>query len=222
MSDERAVYSIGHSNHALADFVALLEASSITALADVRSQPVSRRNPHFDKQELEAAVRERGFVYVFMGEQLGGRPNRASLFDSEGRADYERMCGADDFQRGLDRLETARGKFTVAMMCAEEDPLDCHRGLLIAPALGVRGVDVKHIRGDGTIESTAQMEERLLGDTDVGRWDGLFAATLSDDDRREMLAEAYRRMARKKAFRLKPGQTPGSNPHFGDDGDMNS
>jgi uncharacterized protein (DUF488 family) len=216
MSDERPLFSIGHSNHALADFLALLETHSITALADVRSQPVSRRNPHFDKDELEAEVRKHGFVYVFMGEQLGGRPNRPSLFDNEGRADYERMARAADFQRGLDRLESAQGKFSVAMMCAEEDPLDCHRGLLIAPALGVRGIEVRHIRGDGMIEATAQMEERLLRETDVGHWDGLFAATLSDEDRRAMLAEAYRRMARKKAFRLKPGQTPDADLHFSD------
>ena len=109
------------------------------------------------------------------------------------------------FCQGLDQLCQVGQEFAVAMLCAEEDPLDCHRGLMIAPALVERGIAPLHLRGDGRVETTQEMESRLLAETKVGFGilDGLFAASISTDERREMLAEAYRAMARKKAFRLR-------------------
>jgi uncharacterized protein (DUF488 family) len=209
MTEAAPIFTIGHSNHALAEFLALLEKHGITAVADVRSHPFSRRNPHFNREELEPALRQLGTVYVFLGDQLGGRPGQPSLYDADGRIDYERVRATDFFQRGLERLDKARQKFTVVLMCSEADPLDCHRGLMIAPALAERGVLPSHIRADGNLESTPEMEQRLLDETGVGAGllDGLFADTLADSDRRDLLAEAYRKMSRKKAFRLKPGQT---------------
>ena len=98
----------------------------------------------------------------------------------------------------------ALDQFTLAMLCSEEDPLDCHRGLMIAPALVERGVNPAHLRGDGSSESTAQFEERLLRETGVGSGmlDGLFAPMIGEEERAEMLAQAYRIQARRKAFRL--------------------
>src|SRR5262249_733507 len=93
--------------------------------------------------------------------------------------------------------------FTIAMLCAEEDPLDCHRGLMITPALTQHDIAPLHLRGDGRTETTAEMETRLLAETRVasGILDGLFAATISAGERRQLLADAYRIMARRKAFR---------------------
>jgi uncharacterized protein (DUF488 family) len=208
MTDGAALFTIGHSNHSLADFLSLLERHGITAVADVRSHPVSRRNPHFNREELEPALRQLGIVYVFLGAELGGRPGQPSLYDADGRLNYERMRTTDLAQRGLERLDAARQKFTVALMCSEEDPLDCHRGLMIAPALIERGVMLAHIRGDGTLEPMSVMEERLVAETGIasGLLDGLFASTFGETERRELVAEAYRKMAQKKAFRLKPGE----------------
>jgi hypothetical protein len=104
----------------------------------------------------------------------------------------------DFFRRGLERIERARERYRVVMLCAEEDPLDCHRGLMIAPALVERGLRPGHLRVDGSVESTEQLEDRLLTATGL---DGLFA--LTEEDRREALEKAYDVMARKKAFRLR-------------------
>jgi uncharacterized protein (DUF488 family) len=208
MTDRAALFTIGHSNHSLADFLGLLERHGITAVADVRSHPVSRRNPHFNRDELEPVLRRLGIVYVFLGDQLGGRPGQPSLYDEDGRLNYERLRTTDFVERGLDRLDAARQKFTVALMCSEEDPLDCHRGLMIAPALLERGVTLAHIRSDGTLEPMSAMEERLLTETGLAAdlQGGLFASTLDDTERRDLLADAYRKMSQKKAFRLKPGE----------------
>lgn len=207
MSARTPIFTIGHSNHSLDAFVGLLKRHDITAIADVRSQPFSGRQPHFNREALAPALREHGIAYVFLGEELGGRPGQPSLYDADGRVDYRRVRAQDFFQRGLERLENAQGKYTVALLCSEENPLDCHRGLMIAPALSERGLAPTHVRGDGSLETMAEMEQRLLDETGVdgGFLGGLFDASFSDADRREMLAEAYQAMARKKSFRMKPG-----------------
>ncbi len=195
------LFTIGHSQHALTRLVELLEAADVNAVADVRSHPYSRRLPQFNRPDLEADLRSYGIVYVFLGDLLGGRPAQSDLYDADGRVDYRRVRAEAFFQQGLERLTRAQEKYRVAMLCAEEDPLDCHRGLMIAPAMAERGLPPIHLRGDGSQESNAAMEDRLLAAT---RLDGLFARI--EEERRVALEEAYRSMARKKAFRIRPGE----------------
>jgi hypothetical protein len=194
--------------------VGLLEAAGIAAVADVRSYPFSQYVPHFNRPELESGLRERGIVYVFLGKQLGGRPTDPALYDEEGHVDYEHVRTTTIFQQGLDRLCATADKFPVAMLCAEEDPLDCHRGLLIGPALVERGIHPIHVRADGSRESTAQFEERLLAETRVGGGilSGLFAEMIATDERRQLLADAYRLQSRRKSFRLQPGHRSWQRP----------
>jgi uncharacterized protein (DUF488 family) len=198
--------SVGHSKHPPERFLALLRAASVTAIADVRSAPYSRRQPQYNREELEHTLREAGVAYFFLGDQLGGRPGPLSLYDAEGRVDYLRVRATPTFQQGLDRLCLAAERDRVAMLCSEEDPLDCHRGLMITPALVERDMHPGHVRRDGRIETTAAMEERLLVVTGVGDGllDGLFATMIPEEERRRLLAEAYQGQARRKAFRLTP------------------
>jgi uncharacterized protein (DUF488 family) len=198
------VFTIGHSHHELAYLIDLLAAAGIEAVADVRSSPFSRRLPQFNRPELEAGLRAAGMVYVFLGDLLGGRPSHPGFYDEEGRVDYRLLRAGESFRRGLERLERARERYRVALLCAEEDPLDCHRGLMIAPALVERGIAPVHLRGSGERETMRQMEDRLLDTTRLG---GLFS--LADEDRREALEEAYRVLARKKAFRRRPESEEG-------------
>lgn len=204
------IYSVGHSNHPLARLVQLLQIARATMVIDVRSQPYSQRFPQFNRPELVEGLQSYEIAYAFFGNYLGGRPHSARLYDHEGRVDYERVRATTMFQEGLDRLCEALDEFTVAMLCSEEDPMNCHRGLMIAPALVERGIVPAHLRGDGTIESTAEFEDRLLTETGVGAGmlDGLFAPLVSGEDRRQLLAEAYRYRTRRKAFHLRPGDMP--------------
>jgi hypothetical protein len=201
--------TIGHSNHELDRFLALLHGAGVTAVADVRSQPFSKRHPQFNGPELGDALDHCGIGYIFLGNALGGRPQSAGLYDAEGRADYERIRKTISFQQGLERLRLGLEEHTIALLCSEADPLDCHRGLMIAPALAEQGICAGHIHPDGRIESTAELEERLLAE--AGQRDmveGLFAAQWSEEERQRTLADAYRWMAKRKAFRLPPGQSP--------------
>lgn len=203
--DSPRLFSVGHSNHDLVQFLHLLQQAGITAVADVRSSPYSQRLPHFNRPELERALGLHGIAYVFLGDLLGGRPESENLYDEEGRVDYENVRATEFFQRGLDRLIQGMERHTIAMLCAEEDPLDCHRGLMITPALVERGLAPLHLRRGGSIETTAQMVERLFAETGVGVGvvDGLFAEMLSDEERRQYLAEAYRNRAQLRAFRTR-------------------
>jgi hypothetical protein len=202
------LFSIGHSDHEPDRLRQLLQAAAVTAVADVRSAPYSKRLPWFNRPELESGLQKAGMAYVFLGDLLGGRPAALSLYDADGRVNYERVRQTEACRRGLDRLLDGAERFTIALLCSEEDPLHCHRGLMIAPALAERGAAMSHLRGDGAVETAAALEARLLAETGVGQGvlDGLFAALVTPAERRQLLAEAYRLRARRWAFRLRPAE----------------
>lgn len=151
------VYSVGHSNQSLDAFLALLKRHGVEGVADVRSAPYSRHAPHFNRPELERAVRAAGLAYVFLGRELGGRPEGDEFYDAEGHVLYGRVARAPFFQDGLRRLVEGARRRRVAMMCAEEDPAVCHRHRLVARVLTERGMPVRHLRGDGRIQTDAEV-----------------------------------------------------------------
>ena len=153
------ILTIGHSNHALKPFLALVEDAGVSAIADVRSRPVSRWVPHFNRLPLEAALAEHGISYLSLGRELGGRPDDPSLLKN-GKPDYALMARARAFAAGLERVIAASAKGKVALLCAERDPIECHRFLLIGRELAARQIDVAHILASGTIESHADAERR--------------------------------------------------------------
>jgi uncharacterized protein (DUF488 family) len=161
MTDRARILTIGHSRHPLELFVGLLEGAGVTAIADVRSAPASRFSPHFNKARLAASLAARDIDYVFLGEELGGRPQRAELY-TRGVADYEKMVASPEFRAGLARLVALARERRVAAMCAEADPLHCHRCLLVGRALAASGVNVGHILASGEIITHGEIEERLL------------------------------------------------------------
>lgn len=191
------LYSIGHSNIAAERFVAMMRDADVNAIADVRSTPFSRRFPWFSGKNLTAMLSQQGMSYLAYGEALGGRPRDAALY-RDGIADYEAMAQRPEFQAGLDRLCADAARLRVCLMCAEREPLDCHRCLLVARSLAARGLAIGHILHDGTIEPHRATEQRLLVLTGTG--DDLFAP-----GQNERLAAAYRRRAQAIAYRAKQG-----------------
>lgn len=204
MQTKNELFSIGHSNQELSQFTALLRGAGVNAVADVRTSPYSRRMPWFNREALKQELVSIGIAYVYLGDLLGGRPNERDLYDTEGNADYERIRATAYFGRGLERLMRGLERHTVAMMCSEDDPLHCHRGLMITPAVKATGLSPLHLRKDGSMETTEAMERRLLRETRTAAQleSPLFGPLLTDEERRDVLAEAYRLMGRRKAFRL--------------------
>lgn len=189
------LFSIGHSNIAADHFAGMLQDAQVSAVADVRSVPASRRFPWFSKNNLATQLAGQGIGYAAMGDALGGRPRDHSLY-RDGVADYEAMAMRPEFRAGIDQLIDAAARSRICLMCSEREPLDCHRCLLVARGVAERGLTVGHILHDGTIEPHAATERRLLALDGEGC--DLFAAL-----QRERLAAAYRRRARAVAFRQK-------------------
>lgn len=142
------VLTIGHSTQSGGSFVQLLRQAGVTAVADVRSVPFSRHVPHFNRETLKEMLGAEKIAYVYLGDVLGGRPKAREPF-SDGVADYEKMARSESFNQGVDRVIEGARTHRIALMCAERDPLDCHRCLLIGRTLKERGVSVRHIQGPG-------------------------------------------------------------------------
>jgi uncharacterized protein (DUF488 family) len=199
--DGISIYTLGHSNLEPAEFLEALRRHAIVVLADVRSAPRSSRHPQFSRDNLEPAVREAGMDYKFLGEELGGRPADPKLYSANGVVDYRARRQCRDFQGGIERVIELAQRGPLALLCAEEDPITCHRFLLITPELVLRGLAPRHIRRGATLESQQQAEDRLLATHQMGAFAGnsLFPA-----DRTTALEDALQAQAEKCAFRADP------------------
>lgn len=155
------IFTIGHSNHSLTNFLSLLALHEITALVDVRSNPASSYTPHFSRTELEPNLTEGGISYVFLGNQLGGRTTNPGCY-VKGRLQYAMLAREPAFESGIVRLKVGANQFRLALMCSEKDPLRCHRSLLVARRLHQDNIHVDHILASGKLESHRELENRLL------------------------------------------------------------
>jgi uncharacterized protein (DUF488 family) len=188
------IFTIGHSNHDWRDFVRLLHDSGVTAIADVRSAPFSRW-PYFSRDALQESLPDAGIEYLYFGQELGARRNEPECYVDD-VAVYEKVVALPRFQQGLTRLLEEASRRRICLMCAEKEPLDCHRTVLVSRALVRQGVTVRHILADGTLEDHALTERRLKKLMGVER--SLFDADRTDTD---LLDDAYELRGRELAYR---------------------
>lgn len=155
------LFTIGHSTHSIEHFIELLKMHAISAVGDVRSSPYSKFNPQFNRENLQKVLKENGIAYVFLGRELGPRSEDPSCY-LDGRVQYDRLAATEIFKRGLERLLNGLKTYRIALMCAEKDPITCHRMILICRALRSGDLEIRHILEDGTTESLRDSELRLL------------------------------------------------------------
>jgi uncharacterized protein (DUF488 family) len=165
------IYTIGHSNHPIERMLALLQQHHIEALADVRSNPYSRFNPQFNRERLQASLAAAAIRYVFLGEELGARSKDPACYDENGRVSYTKLAGTSLFRRGLERLQTGTQQHRIAVMCAERDPLECHRTILVTRELEKIGIPVTHILHDGSLETNSSAMTRLAAELKLASTD---------------------------------------------------
>ena len=161
------IFTVGHSNHSLDHFLQLLAGAEIGAIADVRSKPHSRWSPQFNKEALASALGKNSVAYVFLGRELGGRPDNPALLRC-GKPDYDAMSRTDSFRAGIERIIEGAKTHRIALMCAERDPLDCHRFLLIGRHLASRAIPVAHILAAGEVEDQDKTEARFIARNPTG------------------------------------------------------
>ncbi|MBM4328526.1 MAG: DUF488 domain-containing protein [Deltaproteobacteria bacterium] len=175
-TSHRIIYTIGHSNLAVDRFLELLHENGIETLMDVRSRPVSRHVPQFNKARLEKTMSEAGITYVWLGKELGGLPDEEEFYDADGFVLYNRLASTLRFKEGFLQLLALSKRSRCAIMCVEEDPSGCHRRLLIGRALIQKGKTLAHIRKDGSLiyepdpSGASSLKPALLDITEEQNW----------------------------------------------------
>jgi uncharacterized protein (DUF488 family) len=186
------IYTIGHSNHEIAAFFGLLRRHGVTAVGDVRSQPYSRYASQYSREPLAAALAEIGVEYVFLGKELGARSDNPACY-VQGKVQFDRLAQEPCFNEGIDRVMHGLERRRLALMCAEKDPVNCHRALLVARRLFEIGISVSHVHADGSLEPHQAMESRLLTLCKLPERD-LFTS------REEFVADAYTMQGERVAY----------------------
>jgi len=187
------VFTVGHSTMEMGALLSLLKQHEIEAVADVRSSPYSQHNPQFNREALQESLCAAGIQYVFLGDELGARRSESDCYVN-GQALYERIANTAAFQRGLQRLAQGAARMRVAVLCAEKDPLECHRAVLICRRLKHLVPYIRHILSDGSLENHEQTEERLLRQFKLAGED-LFLS------KEQMLDAAYERQGKRIAYK---------------------
>lgn len=203
------LYTIGYSGFAIDDFIKALHQYGIDVIVDVRSSPYSAYYRDYDKENLMRQLKQSGVMYGNFACEFGARQEDKSLY-LNGRLDFEEFAKTDRFQKGITRIRTGTMQGHIcALLCAEKDPIYCHRAILVARAVYESGFDVQHIipnNGSSITKTQRDIEEELLDQLDklTGRGQiNLFdAETAFEKSREEKLIEAYRIQNDKIGFRL--------------------
>ncbi|MGP0566701.1 MULTISPECIES: DUF488 domain-containing protein [unclassified Nitrospina] len=189
------IFTVGHSTHEMEKFVRLLKMYDITAICDVRSSPYSHYNPQYNREKLKASLLENGIKYVFLGKELGARSDDPTCY-KDGKVQYDCLAKTELFKIGIERLLKGARDYNIALVCAEKDPLECHRTILVARELEKKGLSIFHILGNGEIETHDEAMARLIKGLNSGHAHDLF---ISEEDIRN---QAYSRQAEKISYTL--------------------
>ncbi len=189
-----ALFTIGHSTHELEYFIALLKQHSITAVCDVRSHPHSRYNPQFNRESLQKELKKHGIKYLFLGKELGARRENPDCYE-DGKVQYKRLLHDPSFQQGIAQIAQEMKAHSPTLMCAEKEPLHCHRMIFVCRKIRPQIKHIKHILANGSHETNEQAENRLLNAWEIDPHMDIFARTKDD-----CLEEAYDKQGEKIAY----------------------
>lgn len=155
------IFTIGYSTHPIEFFIEMLKKHGITALCDVRSSPYSRFMPQYNRELLKTELSNHHIAYIYLGTELGPRSSDPTCYEN-GKVKYNRLAATEIFQQGLRRLRKGMVSYRIALMCAEKDPITCHRMILICRNLRDDDLVIRHILEDGNLEDQIDAERRLM------------------------------------------------------------
>jgi len=189
----RFIYTIGHSNYNRDYFMELLFKFKVNTIVDIRSVPFSKYVPHFNKDNIKSLLNNYGIHHVYMGEELGIIKDNNSLLSKDGYLDFEKVKETELFKNGIIRIRDGFSKgYTIAIMCTEKDPIDCHRSILIGRELHKQKYAIVHILTDGRTETHTQFEGRLLNMYfPIKMQQDLFSIIEPSENEAEILNKAY-------------------------------
>lgn len=198
----RVLYTIGHSQHNLAYFIQMLQKYDINFVMDVRSTPYSQFAKDYNRENIKSVLGRAGIDYFFMGGCFGARPEDRTLYSQDGYLDFEKARNTFKFQCGVDNvIKGMQTGNSIALMCTEKDPIECHRAIMVARTFYERNIEVQHILADSSLQSHEVLNQRLINLYFPDRYQLSFFPNenLSDE---ECLCEAYRYHNKKIGYNL--------------------
>lgn len=198
------IYTIGHSNYSVEKLIDMLKFYDINFVVDIRGTPYSKYNIQFDKETIKYTLTHSGFVYIYMAKELAAKRINKQSYNSEGYSDFEKVIHEDDFINGIQRLKIGCEKgYKIALLGAMQEPIRCHRSILVGRALRDYGFNVKHILDDYSIASQEDIEKNILDKYFSNRGqltiDSLLGNEMTEE---EMIEEGYRLANKEIGYRI--------------------
>lgn len=161
MKVREVIYTIGYGNRKIENFLKLLEANQIEILVDVRSKPFSRFNPAYRRTVFEQHLQDAGIQYLFMGNELGGKPSDPNLYIN-GILSYETVRNTPLYKAAVKQLiSLSKQGSIICTMCSELEQNNCHRKTLLSDDFIREGTAVIHIDAKGN-RTNHEAELKLL------------------------------------------------------------
>ena len=198
------IYTIGHSNYSMEKLIEMLRYYNINTVVDIRGTPYSKYNVHFDKERIQHTLTKEGFIYIYMAKELAAKRINKVSYNAEGYSDFEKVVEEEDFKRGIERLKDGcRKGYKIALLGAMQDPIRCHRSILVGRLLKEAGFNVMHILDDLSIKNQDYIDERLLDKYFPDR-NQLTIDTLLGNEmtKEEMINEGYRIANKEIGYRI--------------------
>lgn len=198
------IYTIGHSNYSIEKLIDMLKHYNINTVVDIRGIPYSKYNVQFNKENISKTLTMRGFIYIYMAEEFAANRSVKISYNAEGYADFERVVNEPSFLQGIERLKVGLAKgYKIALLGAMQDPIRCHRAILVGRYLRDNNFNVKHILDDFSIATQENIESSLLNKYFKNRCQLSIDSLLGNEpDENNLIEEGYRLANREIGLRI--------------------
>ena len=196
-----SVFTIGYAAFNIDDFIEILKNNKISHLIDVRSNPMSEYFQDFNSFNLEPKLKQHNIIYENLALEFGARQENKEFFSEKGFVDFEKFTQSEQFRNGLIKIKNGLSQGTnFVLMCAEKDPINCHRSIMIAHAMQKEEIEVLHIMPDKLLQQQSKIDKRLLELYFSARNQlNLFTG---NSDEQELIVQAYKKQNEKIGYRL--------------------
>jgi uncharacterized protein (DUF488 family) len=197
------IFTIGHSNYSIDRLLDMLNFHHIDCIVDIRGTPYSKYNIQFNKEVFAKTVISKGYIYIYMGKEFAVQRGDESLYTKEGYADFEKVVYDTNFLNGIERLKVGCKKgYRIVLMGAMQDPINCHRSILLGRALRKSGFTLKHILDDYTLASQEELEERLLDKYFGNRNQVTIDTYMGNASQEDLIKKCYRESNKEIGYRV--------------------
>lgn len=197
------IYTIGHSNYTVEKLIDMLKHYDIDCVVDIRGTPYSKYNVQYNLEAINHTLRKAGFVFIYMGEELAAKRKNKVSYNSEGYSDFEKVVTEESFIKGVNRLKDGCNKgYKIALLGAMQDPIRCHRSILVGRELIKYDFNVKHILDNLIIAYQDDIDEMVINKYYKN---GVQISLIDDENiisREDMINEGYRKANKEIGYRI--------------------